>query len=221
MQVLATNAEGSSPWSPVPAKFDDKMRVSTKQRPPPNNALPAFVGTSPTREVAENSGAGDHGRRRRHRNRQPTPTDVLTYSISGAAEFTIAAASGQISVAQGAVLDFEAATTSYTVAVSVSDSKDTNGKPPTLTVDATISITISVTDVKEPPAAPGAPSVTQSSSDPETSLEVAWSAPDMTGKPALTEYDVQYRVQGSADWSSVEHDRHRHHHHARRPDPGH
>ena len=47
-----------------------------------------------------------------------------------------------------------------------------------------------VTDVDEPPASPAAPTVIEAS---HTSLNVSWTAPSNTGKPAITDYDVQYR----------------------------
>ena len=199
MQVLAVNDEGAGPWSE--SRSSTTNHVPRDSDKPPLNANPEFGDTSTTREVAENSGAGTTVGVAV----TTTDTDALTYTVSGAAEFVIDGASGQISVARGAVLDFEATTTSYTVTVGVSDGKAASGKSDA-TVDDTITVTISVTDVDEPPAAPGAPSVTQPNSAPETSLDVAWSAPEMTGKPPVTDYDVRYRVQGSASWNSVAHD---------------
>ena len=107
-------------------------------------------------------------------------------------------------MARDVVLDFEATTSSYTVTVSVSDGKDATGGADAA-ADATISVTIDVTDVAEPPAAPAAPTVTSPTSDPDTSLAVAWSAPDTTGKPKISGYDVRYRVQGNLGWSSAVH----------------
>ena len=73
------------------------------------------------REVAENSPGGTHvGAAVAAQGGDGEP---LTYAISGDAAFTIDAASGQISVAEGAFLDHER-TPSYTVTVSVSDGKD-------------------------------------------------------------------------------------------------
>ena len=53
-------------------------------------------------------------------------------------------------------------------------------------------VTISVTDEDEPPSAPGALRVT-ATTDTGWSLEVSWNAPSNTGKPAITDFDVQYR----------------------------
>ena len=59
-------------------------------------------------------------------------------------------------------------------------------------------MTISVTDVDEPPAAPAAPTVTGASS---SSVSVSWTAPDVTGKPAITDYDVQYKLSTETNWT--------------------
>ena len=68
--------------------------------------------------------------------------DTLTYSLSGddAASFAIDSASGQISVAEGTMLDYESDTTSYSVTVTASDDGD---------LADTIAVTITVSDVKE------------------------------------------------------------------------
>ena len=197
VQVLATNDEGSSRWSA--SGTGTTAALASYSEP-----APEFVaGISTTREVAENSAAGTTV------GVAVTATDAndaaLTYSLSGATEFTIAATSGQISVARGAVLDFEASTNSYTVTVSVSDGKDTNGMSGDAGVDDTISVTITVTDEPEPPPAPEAPAVTAPNSDPESSRVVTWTAPDTTGKPAISDYDVRYRAQGNSGWSSFAH----------------
>ena len=53
---------------------------------------------------------------------------------------------------------------------------------------ATVAVTITVTDVAEPPAAPAAPTVTATSAS-TTSVDVAWTAPANPGKPAISGYD--------------------------------
>ena len=62
-------------------------------------------------------------------------------------------------------------------------------------------VTITVTDVNEPPGKPSAPTVTPNS---ETSLNVTWSAPPNTGPP-INDYDVQYRVGNSGSFTSATH----------------
>ena len=48
--------------------------------------------------------------------------------------------------------------------------------------------------------------MTRPDSAAKSSLAVAWSAPETAGKPALSDYDVRYRVQGSAGWSAAVHE---------------
>ncbi len=101
------------------------------------NRAPVFIdGTSTTRSVAENTGAGqDIGA-------AITATDAdgddLEYSLGGtdAASFSIVSTSGQLRTKD--VLDYESKS-SYEVMVSVSDGRFTN----------TITVTINVTDVQE------------------------------------------------------------------------
>ena len=107
---------------------------------------PGFPATeSEARSVAENTEAGeDIG--------GPVAAadddgDSLTYSLSGddAASFGIVASSGQLLTK--ATLDYETKS-SYSVTVSVSDSKDSGGNADTAT-DDTVTVTITVTDVEE------------------------------------------------------------------------
>ena len=108
------------------------------------------------------------------------------------------ASSGQIVVAQGAVLDHEAVS-SYTVTVSYSDGKDEKGNADP-SADGSVAVTINVTDVDEPPAKPAAPTVTGDDEWPNTRLSVEWTAPSTTG-PSLSGYALRYRVQGASEWS--------------------
>ena len=155
------------------------------------NASPAFSGAETgSRIVPENSPEGAH---------VGAPiaavdpdNDSLTYSLSAAdaASFVIAAATGQLSVGTGVVLDFESGKTTYTLVVTATD--------PSGAAD-TITVTITVTNVDEAPGAPAAPTVAAAGS---TSLAVSWSAPANTG-PAITSYDLQYRKNGSTDsWTA-------------------
>ena len=88
--------------------------------------------------------------------------------------------------------------------MQVSDGKDTNDNPDTV-IDDTVEVTISVTDVAEPPAKLAAPTVTLDSNNPTTEIDVSWVAPNMSGKPALSDYDVQYRLSGESTWTSHSH----------------
>ena len=146
-------------------------------------------GASASRAVPENAPAGTAV------GAAVAATDVggnaLAYSLAGpnAAEFAIGASTGQLTTA--AVLDHEAGS-SRSVTVSAADG---NGGA------TSIPVTVSVTNVNEPPDAPTTPTVSGASS---TSLSVTWSAPANAGRPALTDYDVQYRAGAEGaftDWA--------------------
>ena len=112
------------------------------------NEPPAFPSSETgVRRVAENTPSGlnigDPVAARDDDN------DPLTYTLGGtdAAVFGIVASTGQLRTA--GALDRERKST-YTVSVGVRDSRDAGGDPD-LATDTTITITISVTDVNEPP----------------------------------------------------------------------
>ena len=126
-----------------------------------------------------------------------TENNTLYYSLAGtdASKFDIGLNTGQIAVK--AALDFEAKS-SYSVTVNVSDRKDSDDNADTET-DDTIAVSISVTDVNEPPVKLAAPSVAKNSTTPASKVDVSWAAPSassMAGKPAVTDYDVRYRQDG-------------------------
>ena len=77
--------------------------------------------------------------------------DTLTYILGGtdASSFTIDGGTGQIKVDTGTTLDRETKP-SYSVTVAVRDSKNVNGNADTAS-DATVTVTINVTDQNEPP----------------------------------------------------------------------
>ena len=151
-----------------------------------NNA-PAFTATPPvTRDLAENTAAGENVGAPVAASDDDTG-DALTYSLGGtdAASFEIVTTSGQIQTKAEVSYDHETKS-SYSVDVRVTDGLAT----------ATIAVTITVTDVAEPPAAPAAPAVLPTAGTTD-SLDVSWTAPDNTG-PAITDYDVEYRAVGGA-----------------------
>jgi len=127
--------------------------------------------------------------------------DALTYALSGADAFVIDAATGQIRVADGAVLDYETAT-SYTVTVSATDGKNAAGEADP-TIDATVNVTIDVLD-QLPPAKPAAPTVAPSAAAPTSVLDVTWTAPANDGRPGITDYDLRYRAVGASQWTAHE-----------------
>ena len=163
------------------------------------NAPPSFPATAPaTLSVAENSAAGTavgtvaaadpNG-------------ETLTYALDETSDavFDIDA-NGAITVAADNTLDFES-TESYAATVSIADGKDPDGNAETEpAADATHAVTINLTDVDEPPPAPEAPTVTSTTA---SSVKVAWTAPDMAGKPEITDFEVQYRQSGTTAWTDA------------------
>ena len=146
------------------------------------NEPPAFAAETATRTIAENPEAGvDIGMPVSATD--PDAGATLAYALGGtdAASFDIITTSGQLQTK--APLNSDTKDT-YTVTVSVRDSKDTSGVADTAT-DATITVTIDVTDENEPPEVTGPPSInyaengaetvaTYTAADPENS-EITWS----------------------------------------------
>ena len=132
-------------------KSADAVSANAVQAAPIVNVKSAFSAATATRTVAENTAAGqDIGA-------PVTATDgntsdTLTYTLGGteAASFDLVASTGQLQTKDA--LDFEDKA-SYTVTVSVRDSKDADGNADTSTDDS-ITVTITVTDVNEPPEFP-------------------------------------------------------------------
>ena len=120
------------------------------------NEAPGF----PASETAAREIAGEHGERGSEHRRSavaatdPDVGDTLTYTLGGtdAASFGIDSTSGQLQTKTA--LDKEAKA-SYTVTVSVSDSKDAAGDADMVT-DDTITVTITVTDVNDASEFPAA-----------------------------------------------------------------
>ena len=185
LRATASYTDGEGPGKTAQAVSSNAVLA------PGANSPPEFPATEPrTRSVVENTPAGQ--------NIGDTVTasdaddDVLTYSLGGddADSFSLDASTGQLKTK--AALDYETKN-SYSVTVSVRDSKDADGAADTAT-DDTIELTVTVTDVvKEPPGRPAAPTVEAVST---RSLSVTWTEPDNTG-PTISGYDVEYRVKSS------------------------
>ena len=150
----------------------------------PVTTPPVFSDTTLTRSLAENTAANTNVGAA-----IPAATDAdgdtLTYTMEGtdAASFTFDAATRRIKTRTGVTYDFEAKA-SYAVTIKADDG---NGGTDT------VAVTVTLTDADEPPAAPAAPAVTATSGS-TTSLDVSWSAPANSGKPAIASYDLQYRA---------------------------
>ena len=156
----------------------------------PTNRAPTFPATETgARSVAENAASGQNVGSPVAATDTDTG-DTLTYSLEGtdSGSFTIVSTSGQIQTS--AALNYEAKT-SYSVTVKVNDG----------TVNATKAVTISVTDVAEPPDRPAAPTVSAKSGTTD-SLDVRWTAPANTGRPAIDDYNLQYRIGSTGSFTS-------------------
>ncbi len=182
VQVAATNAEGTGGWS-----------TSGTGTPSSTNNAPVFTSQATTASVNENSANGASVV-------TITATDSdsgssITYSLDATSDnlFAIGSTTGAITVQveSGYALDHEAHSSGVVATVTATDNHNAT---------ATHAVTISINDVAEPPAAPAAPSVTATSGS-TTSIDVSWTAPDVTGKPAISGYDVQYQASGASDWT--------------------
>ena len=149
VQVRAVNEEGEGQWSESGKGSTYAIR--------PLNAPPGFAKDLTTAlTVAENTRPGT-AVGTPFTALDSDPQDTLAYSLVGADSglFVIDDSSGQISVGEGTVLDFESPADSggnnvYDMTVQVTDGKDEGGNPSSV-VDDSIEVTIGVTDVNEPP----------------------------------------------------------------------
>ncbi len=80
----------------------------------------------------------------------------------------------------------------YELAVTASDGADAS---------APVTITVNVTDVDEPPGAPTNLSVSPNAENSTTTLDASWTAPDASGIPPISGYDVRYRAGSSGRWT--------------------
>ena len=161
-------------------------------RTKPNNAAPGFLDDAPTELSVPESAAS--GAVVGTVAATDPDGDTLTYLLDTESDavFDIDG-DGAITVTAAGVLDHED-TPYWPVTVSVSDGKAPDFSDDT-DVDATHSLTVTVTDVPESPDAPTGVTVTGASL---RSMAVSWTAPDVTGKPALTDYDVRW-FKGASD----------------------
>ena len=180
-----------------------QLTIEDTTTAPSTNAVPEFASDATTTLfVPENTPEGENIG-------DPfTATDdddtSLTYSLDAGdgASFEIVASSGQLQTK--AALDYETKT-NYTITVSVHDGRTDDGTTENpATTDATITVTINVTDM-EVPAAPGQLTVTPTPGA-TTGLTVSWTAVTATETTPVDGYDVQYRKKDAtppADWSSA------------------
>ena len=179
VQVRATNAEGDSDWSEAGSGSTDA------------NAAPAFT-SSATFDAAENQTAVG----------TVTATDSDGDSVTGytiqpgedGSTFSIVVVSATGVLTFGSAPNFEAPTAvggnnDYVVVVRATSGTDARVK----TADQPITVTVTDVDT-EAPGVPAKPTVTSAS---VTSVTVTWAAPSNEG-PAITSYDLQYRIMGTS-----------------------
>ena len=143
------------------------------------DATPVFVeGATATREIAENTpGQSAIG--------APITATAggreLRYALEGpdATAFALDPATGQLSTREGVAYDHEAKP-QHRLAITAEGPRGRSGH---------IDVTVLVTDVDEPPAAPGAPTTEFAS---PTRLVVHWPVADNTGPP-IKDHDLEYR----------------------------
>ena len=165
---------------------DQEVRSAATSPVRAANQLPTFPSETATRSVPENTvpgvaiglpiGATD------------ADDDTLTHSLSGtdASSFAFNKTSGQISTA--ADLDFETKS-AYQLTVSVTDGEGGSD---------TVAVTIRVTNVNEPPDRMDPPTAVGGFEQ----ITVTWVPPSNPG-PAISGYDVQYRIRGAATFDNT------------------
>ena len=167
VQLRAANDEGHGPWSAsatgATSANSAPVFADATRRTSPRTPPDAAIGDPVP--AATDADAGDE----------------LTYIMEGAdaAAFDFDPATRQISTK--AALDHEAKD-SYALTIEVGDG----------TASDTIAVTVTVTDVNEPPRAPAAPRLSAASKTPR----VTWTAPDNAGRPNIESYDLRYRALG-------------------------
>ena len=136
---------------------------------------------------------------RRLEARDTDPGDEVTgWEIVGGADrfqFSVAPDTGELSFRTAP--DFEApGDNEYEVTVEVRSGTGARE------LEAEQTFTVRVTDEREPPGVPDAPTF---SGETAYSLRVRWREPDNTGPP-ITDYDVQYREGGSGGFTDAQHE---------------
>ena len=163
------------------------------------NAAPAFANDAASRSFIETVGDAvvtTEGNVGAVVTATDTDNDTLTYSLEGtdAAKFDIDPSSGQIRTKAGETYDREAKA-SYSVTVKADDGDGESD---------TVEVTITVDNAVETPVAPDAPAVSATSGS-TTSLDVSWTAPGNTGRPAISGYKLRYRVGSCGGWTAHSH----------------
>ena len=131
--------------------------------------------------------------------------DTMTgYALAGGADhalFSIGLTSGVLTFGSAPNYEDPSDTdTNNSYLVEVRATSGTGAREQTTTQ----SITVTVTDVNEPPARPSAPQVTPTPGL-HTSLDVRWTEPGLAGGPAIIGYELRYREGSSGTWTDRAH----------------
>ena len=181
LRVTATYDDVKGPGKTVEAETDAVLTA------PATNTDASFADLDATRSVPENT-APDQAIGAPVAAVDPDNEDTLTYSLGGtdASSFDIDTSNGQLKTKDA--LDFDDGHTTYSVDVSVTDSKDDYDTADTL-VDATIAVTINVTDVNEKPVFADNAPITQTVAEntaADTNIGSAYTATDPDAGDTLT-----------------------------------
>ena len=163
VQVRARNAIGEGDWS-----------ETLKGTPAIQNTDPTFTDDTADREVAEDLRVGGNVGARVAAT--DPDGDQLTYSILGGHDlFEIDAATGQLRVQ--AVLDADEGVTSHTLTVEVSDGLNSSDDEDPA-IDDSIEVTVTVTNVNEPPLVEGARAIDHAENEGTALANARYSATD-------------------------------------------
>ena len=189
VQVRAVNGRGAGDWS-----------ATASGTPGAANSEPFFVeGSEATRTVREDAAAGESIGE--PLTAAEADSDPLAYSLGGpdAAVFGIDSSTGRLQVKDP--LDYET-TDTYRVTVSVGDGKDAAGDADTA-VDATIDVTVVVTDVDEPPEVTGDTEIGYAENSTDEVIEYTAEDPeglDVTWTLSGTDSGDFYLVDGKLEF---------------------
>ena len=166
VQVRAENAIGVSDWS-----------GTLKGTPAIQNTDPTFADDTADREVAENLRVGVNVGARVAAT--DPDGDRLTYSIRGTNDlFEIDAMNGQLRTK--VELDADEGVTSHTLTVEVSDMLNSSDDED-LAIDDSIEVTVTVTNVNEPPLVEGARTIDHAENEGTALANASYSATDPEG----------------------------------------
>ena len=176
VRVRAASDEDPGQWSDFQqartrSKDSDGAQILTETRVVAENAAPGTLLGAPVQA-----------------------TDPLDHALQyvmyiGQDRFRVDPASGQITVAEGADLDYETRT-SHTVEIEAMHEEEVDGEQHVI-IDAIITVNVQVTDVDEPPLRPTGLVMTPGT----TTMRVTWEPPAPNGSPPVNDYRGFYWVE--------------------------